>query len=159
MFTSNKGFQFKGRHFKYDNRPYCISFKEIPRVGDISFWVKNKLLEVVAVKDEKHEILKSKYHSRGFLKGSSYVFFDHNENTIMEIRKGSLLKGHAVFLDKIEVGRVTPKKNQEFKRISLSIFSTSSSVEIISTKTAFSISDICIGYFCWLMFKRWDEMD
>lgn len=159
MFTSkNNGFHIKGQYRKCDSKPYCIDFNET--FGNISFWVKNKYLEIVAVRGENHEVLTSKYNNEGFLKGSSYVFFDDHGNTIMKIKKGSLFKGHTIFLDEVEIGRISPKKNQEIKGMSLSISSTRSNVEIISNiKTTPNLADLCVGYFCWLMFKRWDEMD
>jgi len=158
MLTSDRGFGIIGQYQKDRRKPYRVEFVDV--LDGVSFWVKNKHLEVVAFNDQGSCVLKSEYKREGLFKGGSYVFFDELENVIAYINKGSPLKGHSVFLNDVKVGSILPQKKQEIKGIPLDIYSTGSSVEISSTtKKSPSLSDLCVGYFGWLIFKRWDEMD
>ena len=158
MLISNLSFNIEGRYRKDPSRPYQIEF--IDTFEGVTFWVKNKHLEVVAFDHSGTCLVNSEYKREGIFSGSSYIFFDNLKNIVVEIKKGAPFAGHSVFLNDVKVGSVRPQKKQEIKGMSLNLSSTGSSIEMSSkNKKTPSLSDFCVGYFGWLIFKRWEEMD
>lgn len=151
-------FEIKGDLLQNKKKPYLMRFPDLFVSFDV--WIVNKSLEVDSADSNGNQLIRSEYFDEGFFRKKYFLFYDHNDRELFRVSKGNLFVGNEVNIGNSDNFKLRKKRELNLENLGILIESTPTSLKISSLiKDEPEVVHLGIGYFSWLLFKRWHEMD
>ncbi len=137
------------------DRAYLVETKFL---DGVEIWLKNKL-QAVAVNRHGQAVATSRFEKGRLFGIARYIFLDNDEKILFFIKQHRILFKPEVYFPAIQSFKLSFGRKLSIPEVGTEIECDNFGFKVRASALPSTLAVICLGYFCWLRFVRWSEMD